>query len=223
MIMGAGANAGNWLVLQPVMMNGAAGGAAASSMSLVKLEGARQGMQASALAGKNFTVVKPMMAGKTAASTLFLQPAGGGDLVAIKMANSAPALSSLVGKSVTIGQAPLVAGKTGSWLVLKPAAGMTATKALAGSAVVAKAGGTAAAKSAAITMPTATAVKTAAAGGTIWKGTGLSLGLGLGLGAWGPAILAGIGATAVYGYWKNKKELAAMSDEEIELNESLSD
>ena len=53
------------------------------------------------------------------------------------------------------------------------------------------------------------AVKSAATGGTIWKGTGLSLGWGLGLGAWGPVILLGTAAAVgagIYNYLKNRQE-----------------
>ncbi len=224
MVMGAGANAGNWLILQPTAV--AAAKTTASSATLIKLEGARQGMQASSLAGKNFTIIHPLIAGKGAGATLFLQPVGGGDLVAMKMANAAPAASSLLGKTVTVGHAPLVAGKTGSWLVLKPAAGATAAKIAVGGATAKTVAmttmpqtGVAAATKTGIAG--ATAVKTAAATGTIWNGTGLSLGLGLGLGVWGPAILAGVGAAAVYGYVKKRKGLDELSDEDIELTEAL--
>ncbi len=215
--MMAGAAANNWLIFKPV--GAGAAKAAAGSATLLKLEGTRQGMQAAALTGQKFTVVQPMMAGKTAAgSTLFLQPASGGDIVALKMANGTAA-SNLVGKSVMVGKAPAIAGgNTSSWLVLKPAAakgavgGATAKSAAATVAptlkmqTVAMTTTTPAATAAAGKAATAgTVAKSAAAGGTIWKGTGLSLGLGLGLGAWGPVILAGVGASAAYGYWRSRR------------------
>ena len=126
----------NWLMMQPVTAGAAKTGA--SSVSLLKLEGARQGAQAAALTGQNFTVVKPMMAGKTTTSTLFLQPAGGGDIVALKMANTTPALSGLVGKTVTVAQPPMVAGgQTSAWLALKPATAATTGKVVGGATVAA--------------------------------------------------------------------------------------
>lgn len=136
MLAGAGA-ANNWLMMEPVKAGTAK--AAGSSVTMLKLEGARQGMQAASLTGQKFTVVQPMMAGKGVGSTLFLQPTAGGDLVALKMANTAPAASGLVGKTVSIAKAPAVAGgQKGAWLALKPVAGATAAKG-AGGAVVAKA------------------------------------------------------------------------------------
>jgi hypothetical protein len=236
MMAGAGA-VNNWLIFQPV---GAGAKVAGTSATLFKLEGARQGMQAAALACEKFTVVKPMMAGKGATSTLFLQPAGGGDLVALKMANGANAASGLVGKTVIVGKAPAIAGaNASSWLVLKPAATATGAKA-AGTATAAKVAAPMAAKAKAVAMTapmakfqtvamttapaagagagatgasvaksavsTGAIAKGAATGGTIWKGTGLSLGLGLGLGAWGPVILAGVGVSAAYGYWRTRRE-----------------
>lgn len=131
MLAGAGVT-NNWLMMQPVQAG--ATKVAGTSGTLLKLEGTRQAAQASALVGQDFTVVKPMMAGKTTASTLFLQPAGGGDLVALKLANNAPVASSLIGKSVSVGQAPMVAGgnNIGSWLMLKPSAAATAAKSAGG-------------------------------------------------------------------------------------------
>ncbi len=159
------------------------------------------------------------------------------------MANGVPIGSSLVGKSVTIGQTPAVAGgKVGTWLALKPAAGVTAAKATGGAVAcpVVKAKAVAmtapAAKFQTVALTTApaakaatgataakgaaagaTAAKSAVAGGTIWKGTGLSLGLGLGLGALGPIIIAGVGVTAAYGYWRSHREeaLEEASDEAL--------
>ncbi|MBF0255421.1 MAG: hypothetical protein HQL47_02945 [Gammaproteobacteria bacterium] len=236
-MMAGAAAANNWLIFQPV--GAGAVKAAAGSATLLKLEGARQGMQAAALTGQKFTVVQPVMAGNIPGSTLFLQPAGGGDIVAIKLANGTMA-SNLVGKTVMVGKAPTIAGgNAANWLVLKPAGSATAVKA-AGAAAGAKTAGATAAKATAPmikmqtvaltttttgattgaatgvtqaatagkTLAAGSAAKTVAASGTIWKGTGLSLGLGLGLGAWGPVILAGVGASAAYGYWRSKRNAA---------------
>lgn len=210
--------ASNWLAIQPVSAGAAK--ASASSATLIKLEGTRQGMQAASLTGQKFTIAQPMMAGKGAGSTLFLQPAGGGDLVALKMANAAPTVSSMVGKSVTIVKAPLIAGgKTGtSWLAIQPTAAATTAKLASGASVATATSvgsGTVQAKTIAMTTPLApkaavtagSAVKGSGMGlaaatksGSIWKGTGAGLGLGLGLGIWGPVIVAGVGVAAIYGY-----------------------
>ncbi|MEO5342691.1 MAG: hypothetical protein H7842_05030 [Gammaproteobacteria bacterium SHHR-1] len=219
-MMAGGAAANNWLIFKPV--GAGAAKAAAGSTTLLKLEGARQGMQAASLSGQKFTVVQPMMAGKTAAgSTLYLQPAAGGDMVALKMANGTAA-SNLVGKSVVVGKAPVIAGgNTSTWLALKPAAATGAKTAGAATAKSAAAASTApaalkmqtvamttttpAAAAAGKTAAAGTAAKSVATGGTIWKGTSLSLGLGMGLGVWGPVILAGVGASAAYGYWRSRR------------------
>ena len=215
-MMAGGTN--NWLAIQPVTV-GATKASAASTASLIKLEGARQGLTAASLTGQKVTVVQPMLAGKGAGSTLFLQPAGGGKLVALNMANNSTTTASLVGKSFTVGKAPLVAGKVGgsSWLVLKPA---VATKTIVTGTVVAAAP-TVQAKT--VAMTTTTPPKIAASstgiakssavvkGGTIWKGTGAGLGLGLGLGVWGPIILAGVSAAAVYGYVRSRKDSESTS------------
>jgi hypothetical protein len=231
MVAGAGL-VNNWLIFQPVTAGAAK--AAAGTATLVKLEGARQGMQAAALTGQQVTVVQPMMVGNNAGTTLFLQPNGSNEIVALKMANGTAMSSNLVGKSFVIGKAPTIAGgNASSWLVLKPTAGATAAKTVGAGAASAKAGTASVAKASAplvkaqtvaftttpaATAGSATAAKTAAAtgatvkgmatSGTIWKGTGMSLGLGLGLGAWGPVILAGIGASAAYGYWRSKRQTA---------------
>ncbi|MEO5342969.1 MAG: hypothetical protein H7842_06465 [Gammaproteobacteria bacterium SHHR-1] len=241
MMAGAGLM-NNWLIFQPVTAGAAQ--TAAGSATLIKLEGVRQGMQAASLSGQKVTLVQPMMAGKGAGSTLFLQPNGGGEMIALKMANGTAMSSNLVGKSFIIGKAPAIAGgNTSTWLVLKPAGSATAAKVaastttakVASSAASAKASGAAIAKASAplvkaqtiafnaapaATAGSATAAQTAAAtsatvkgvatGGTIWKGTGLSLGLGLGLGAWGPVLVAGIGASAAYGYWRSKRQASEL-------------
>ncbi|MBF0470155.1 MAG: hypothetical protein HQL48_02150 [Gammaproteobacteria bacterium] len=275
------AGGGKWLVLAPAGAAGASGqAAAASSATVLQLEGARQGMEAATLTGKTFTVAHPMVMGETAGGKwLFLQPQNGGDMVALKMANTAQA-TGMIGKTVTVGAPPMVAGNTGHFIALKPVAASAAAKggtaglaaksmaakgaaakggaamaapkcaaaaktvavaapkcAMAGAGgasmqtvamtnVVAPAGaattaaaaapaaagtaaqtGTAAAKAGTAMAATTKATTAGAAvkGGTIWKGTGMSLGLGLGLGVWGPIILAGVGATAAYGYFRGRK------------------
>ncbi|MEO5337054.1 MAG: hypothetical protein H7841_09190 [Magnetospirillum sp. WYHS-4] len=222
-----GSTVGKWLVLKPLAGGTVKAAAAGSSLSLLQLEGAKQGLHASSLVGKTFTVINPPMLGKGASKWLFLQPVGGGDIVALKTADAASA-TSFLGKTVTVGKAPLMAGDPGTtWLALKPVASATATKATAS--------GSALAKAAALTKPAvglskiavgsgkaivgATAVKTVAAG-TIWTGTGLSLGLGLGLGAWGPALLAGVVGLAGYGYYRNRRARAEGDDMIEAINEA---
>ena len=164
----AGVGAGNnWMIFQPVKMGAAK--ATASSATLFKLEGARQGMQAASLTGQKFIVVKPMMAGNAATSTLFLQPTAGGNIVALKTANAAPAAASMVGKTVTIGQAPIIAGgNQGSWLVLNTSKAVTATKA-AGAAALTEGAAITGTKGAAITGATKGA--SAKAGAVAMKAT----------------------------------------------------
>ena len=196
-------------------------GLAGSEMVMMKLEGAKQAAQLPMLAGKSFTVATPPMVGKETINWLFLKPTGGAglagkDMVALKVQHGAAQLPALVGKTVTVGKSPLVAGNAGKWLVLQTGAGMPA-KAAAATAVAAKnvymakgvtvAGtvskGAATAKTAVAgkTLAAATAVK-AAAGGTIWTGTGFSLGLGLGLGVWGLLLPPpGMGCTATARIW----------------------
>ncbi len=239
------AGAGHWLVLHPNAglaakgIAGAAGaagkGLAGSEMVMMKLEGATQAAQLPMLTGKSFTVVTPPMVGKETINWLFLKPTGGAglagkDLVALKVQHGAAQLPALVGKTVTVGQSPLVAGNAGKWLVLQTGAGMS-TKAAAATAVAAKsvymakgvtvAGtvskGAATAKTAIAgkTLAAATAAKGAAAGGTIWTGTGFSLGLGLGLGAFGPVLLGAAAAAAGYGFYRHRQDLE-ITDTELE-------
>ena len=59
------------------------------------------------------------------------------------------------------------------------------------------------------------------AGGGVCKG--LSLGLGIGLGLWGPAILAGLGAAAGYTLWRSRSAIDALTEDETEIGEALSD
>lgn len=163
----------------------------------------------------------------------------GKDLVALQVQGGTQAnLAGLVGKSFTLAKAPMATGNaTGSWILLKPAVGVTKAVGTAGGvAVVAKGGGAtllpdgwqefaAKATGTAKTTPLATkalattgstaggaAVATAAKGGTIWQGTGLSLGMGMGLGVWGPVMLTGFIAAVGYGayrYYRNRQALEA--------------
>ncbi len=223
--------AGKWLVLYPGAKTAAAGAgiagagvaktAAASKMTMIKLEGARQASQMSGMTGKSFTVLKPTSAaGQGAGKWLFMKPVAGSDIIALKVKGGATSqISSLVGKTVTVGKAPMVAGGTSKWMVLHtggaaakaggamvPVGGMMKTAAFKTAATTAPAAGTAG------TAMAGAATKTAAAG-TIWQGTGLSLGLGLGLGAWGPAILGGALAAAGYGVYRYRKGQGISDDE----------
>lgn len=128
--------ASKWLVLHPgngLVAKGLAApvlgkGLVDSKMIMMQLEGTKQAAQLPLLAGKSFTVINPPMVGN-AGKWLFLKPTTGvvgGDIVALKMKQSAAAQTSmLVGKTFTIGSPPIVAG-TGNawkWLVLKPTNG----------------------------------------------------------------------------------------------------
>ena len=170
MLAGVGAG-NNWLMFQP--MKAGAAKASVSTATMLKLEGANQGIQAAALTGKEFTVVQPLMTGNQTASTFFLQPTGGGNLISLKMAHAAPAASSMVGKTVVIGQTPIVSGGAqGTWLAMKPAAGATISK-VAGGTVAAKAAGAAASKTAGGTVvaKAAGAAVSKSAGGTVAAST----------------------------------------------------
>ncbi|NQU73056.1 MAG: hypothetical protein HQ514_21080 [Rhodospirillales bacterium] len=236
--------ASKWLVLHPgtgvaakslataAVGTGAAGagvaakGMGGSQLVMLKLEGARQAAQVSALSGKSFTVAKASATGNGASNWLFLKPAGGAGqkLVALKVQNGATQLPALVGKTFTIGKCPMVAGNAAKWMVMQPTSGIAA-KSVAGTALAAKGSanipcitglgstgktavlngaGKAALGGKAATM-TAVSTKAAAASGTIWSGTGLSLGLGLGLGAMGPVLAGGLAAAVGYGVYRARK------------------
>lgn len=54
-------------------------------------------------------------------------------------------------------------------------------------------------------------------------GKSLSLGLGIGLGLWGPGILAGLGVAAAYTLWRSRSAVSALSEEDLEMGEALSE
>ncbi len=126
---------GNWISLSPVA-SAKAGGVAAgavetSRMVMMKVDGIGAA-KLPALAGKTFTVAQPpVAAGTKAAGMLYLNPTGGGDLVALTLQDALPQTGSLVGKTFTVAPSPAVGGAGGKFLVLKP---MSATVAKAGSA-----------------------------------------------------------------------------------------
>ena len=225
---------GNWISLAPVAQaktGAAVAGATAEAGRLVMMKVDGVGAtQLPALAGKTFTVAQPpVAAGTKAAGMVYLNPTGGGDLVALGLQDPLTNAGTLVGKTFTVAQSPVVGGTTGKFLVLKP----MAAKAAAGGAMGVKfvpaaatgTGGAAAvagAGSAAALMATgAGTVKplaAAGAGSTILGGKGVALGLGLGLGAWGPVALgiAGIvGATTLYAWARRRNGSPEISDDEI--------
>ncbi|GAB6052408.1 hypothetical protein JCM17960_12280 [Magnetospira thiophila] len=253
----AGMGVSKWLVLKPMAAKGAvAAGAAAGaagaagtakavgggSITMIKLEGARQATMAAGMAGKSFTVLDPITMGQGAGKWLFLQPtAGGSKIMALKMATAGQA-NGLIGQTITVGKAPMMAGKISTWMVVKPSAGAVAAKAATGgammktAAMVNKGACATMGKTVALVQPAATgtvakaaagtggamATKTAAAG-TIWTGSGLSLGLGLGLGAWGPALLGGAVAAAGYGLYKRSRNKSTAMVEGDALDEMMQD
>jgi hypothetical protein len=118
----------------------AAKGGSASKMVLVKAEGARQMADASAFAGKSFTVMKPpMMGGMKTSNWMFLKPASGAGaagekIVALKVqgATGSKSAASMIGKTFTVSKAPMAAGTAApQWLAFKPVAGVASKGAVA--------------------------------------------------------------------------------------------
>ena len=205
-----------WLILHPATgaaAKGAAGvaatgvaakGAAFAPVTMLQVEGAKQGAALAGMTGKSFTVVAPMTAtGTNTGGWIFLKPTaaavgkgatgnGAGQMIAFKLHNAATQLPALVGKTVTIGKAPMVAGGTaGQWLVLQPAAGA----AMKGAAAVGATGATGAAASKGAGAAAAGKGAGAAAAG---KGTGLATaGKGTGLATAGKS--AGVAGKAAMG------------------------
>lgn len=105
---------------------------------------------------------------------------------------------------------PAVLGNPGPG-ALAGAGRTVAGKAMAGKAVIAKG------------MAANGMAKGVIAGSTLAGGKGLSLGLGIGLGLWGPTILAGLGLVAAYTLWKSQTAVRALSEDDIEIGEALSD
>lgn len=222
---------GNWISLSPVASakagGVAAGAAEASRMVMMKVDGVGAA-KLPALAGKTFTVAQPpVAAGTKAAGMLYLNPTGGGDLVALTLQDALPQTGSLVGKTFAVAPSPAVGGAGGKFLVLKP---MSATAAKAGSAFGVKfvpaatgaGGATAAAGAGSAAALVATGAGTvnplaaATAGSSILGAKGIGLGLGLGLGAWGPVALgvAGIvGAASLYAWARRRHGSPDVSDD----------
>ncbi|MBF0174366.1 MAG: hypothetical protein HQL83_13100 [Magnetococcales bacterium] len=126
---------GNWLFLQPV---GAVGAEAAKKTVAIKLEGARQLSDLSAMIGKTVTVAKSPMTVGGACNWLALHPVAGGaatvggvaqgstaGLVMVKLegARQMAQLSGFSGQSFTVVPSPMMGGKGADWLFLQPAGG----------------------------------------------------------------------------------------------------
>ena len=222
---------GNWITLCPVAQ--AKAGAVVSGGSqlvMMKLDGVGAA-KLPALAGKTFTVAQPpVAAGTKAAGMLYLNPTGGGDLVALTLQDAMPHTGSLVGKTFAVAPSPAVGGAGGKFLVLKPMSATAAKAAGAGgisvkfipAAAAGTGGATAATGAGAAAALMATGAGTvnpltaATAGSSLLGAKGLSLGLGLGLGAWGPVALgvAGVvGAAALYGWVRRRHGTPEISDE----------
>jgi hypothetical protein len=224
---------GNWIALTPVTgAKTAAAVTGAGQLVMMKVEGGGAAAQIPALAGKTFTIAQPpVAAGTKAAGLLYLNPVGGGDLVAINVQNAVTQTGGLVGKTFVVAPSPVIGGTTGKFLVLKPlAAG--AGKAAGGSAIAAKfipaavtgTGGAAAvgAGSAASLLAaganTVTPITAAGTGSAMLSAKGLGLGLGLGLGAWGPFILGAaglVGAAALYAWARRRHGTPDLSDDAL--------
>lgn len=114
---------------------------------MFKLEGVKQASQASALAGKTFTVGKVSAVGNGVGNGLFkwlfLVPSGeaAGSTVALKIegGRQAAQLAGLAGKTVTVGPSPTVIGGMSKWLVLNSGGGAASAGAV-GVAAAGKAG-----------------------------------------------------------------------------------
>jgi hypothetical protein len=116
---------GNWIALTPVTgaKAAAAAGAGAGQLVMMKVEGTAAAVNLPALAGKSFTIAQPpVAAGTKAAGMLYLNPVGGGDLIAINVQNAATQTGGLVGKTFVVAPSPVIGGTTGKFLVLKPLA-----------------------------------------------------------------------------------------------------
>ncbi|MBF0447308.1 MAG: hypothetical protein HQL67_03820 [Magnetococcales bacterium] len=133
-----------------VAAGGATQGTSLSEMILVKAEGGRQAVDATAMAGKTFTVMKqPMMGGMKTSNWMFLKPASGAGaagekIIALQVqgGTGTTSVSSLVGKSFTVSKAPMAAGAAGpQWLAFKPVAGGMASKGAVASTVAFKGAG----------------------------------------------------------------------------------
>ena len=224
---------GNWIALTPVTgAKAAAAATGAGQLVMMKVEGTAAAVNLPALAGKSFTIAQPpVAAGTKAAGMLYLNPVGGGDLIAINVQNAATQTGGLVGKTFVVAPSPVIGGTTGKFLVLKPlTAG--ASKAVGGGAIAAKfipaavtgTGGAAAvgAGSASSLLTagagTVTPITAAGTGSAMLSAKGLGLGLGLGLGAWGPFLLgaAGLaGAAALYVWARRRHGTPDLSDDAL--------
>lgn len=205
----------NWIFLHPL----GGGGAGGNSMVALKLEGARQSGQLSALVGKCVTVGKAPVGTASAGKWLVLHPGVSG--MAAKGVGGGVAMQQMgfeiEGAAAQKGVASGVAkGATGNTLVGKGVGSGLVGKGLAGGTKSAMAGsGVVAGPATAVGAKAAMGAKGIAAGGTIWTGSGTSLGLGLGLGALGPVLLVGVVAAVgvgIYSYMKRSAEESELED-----------
>ncbi|CAA7622367.1 magnetosome protein MamD [Magnetospirillum sp. UT-4] len=224
---------GNWISLSPVAASSGAVAATSGQVVMLKVEGTAAAAKLPVLAGKSFTVAQPpVAAGTKGVGMLYLNPVGGGNLVALNVQNTMTQTGGLVGKTFVVAPSPVVGGTTGKYLVLKPAAAGAAKAAGAG-AVAAKfmpaaatttttAGGAAAGLGGSALFAAGTGVinpiAAAGSGSAILSAKGVGVGLGLGLGAWGPVIIgaAGIvGAGALYAWYRRRRAVPDVSDDAL--------
>ncbi|EME68295.1 magnetic particle protein [Paramagnetospirillum caucaseum] len=99
---------GNWIALTPVTgAKAAAAATGAGQLVMMKVEGTAAAVNLPALAGKSFTIAQPpVAAGTKAAGMLYLNPVGGGDLIAINVQNAATQTGGLVGKTFVVAPTP---------------------------------------------------------------------------------------------------------------------
>jgi len=153
----------------------------------------QNGLQAKALVGNSFTVVKSPVVGGTVGKFLVLTP------------YSATAAKAAAGGAIAAKFTPVAATKTAAAVGGAAAAGGTA----AGGSMILVAG----------TAAGGGPIAAANAGSSILGAKGVALGLGIGAGAWGPVLLglAGVaGAVSLYAYYKQRQYSSDLSDDELQ-------
>ncbi len=175
----AGTEAAKMLYLKTAGANG--------SLVGVKVQGA---MQAKALVGNTFMVMKSPVVGGTVGKYLVMTPI------------SATAAKVAAGGALAAKFTPAAASKT---VVTAGAAG--GAMAGGGSLILTAGGGGGG------------PIAAASAGSSMLGAKGVALGLGLGVGAWGPIVLglAGVaGVASLYAYYKQRRYSSDLSDDELQ-------
>ncbi len=175
----------------PVVVQQGAGGkivaAKTVAPTLVQIEGAGKvvGMGKGTTAIQSLEITGTLQPGAAGGSKVLLT---GGEMKVVQATGAKAGQKAAVVKGGN-GVAMAQAGTGGNATVVKGVAGANIN---GGAGIASKAA-------------TTTSKVSAATGGTIWTGKGMSLGLGLGLGAWGPVLLAAVVATGGYAYYKKRQ------------------